>query len=311
VSGVAKSVHGAIPAVRGGPAACSECHGPPHRIRPSSDPDSATHHLRIAGTCARCHGDAADPKRRGPLVAGAFNDSIHGQALSRAGLVVAPTCTDCHRSHDIVTKRDPASPAFTKNVPATCGRCHEGVHRAYAESVHGAALSAGNLGAPQCASCHTAHQIAPTETERWQVGAVEQCGTCHKEALNTYRDTFHGQVTALGFTPVAKCVDCHESHRVFRVADARSTVSAQNRLATCRTCHPSATPNFVRYQPHANKDDPERLPALYYAARLMNGLLIGTFVFFGLHTLLWFARERTGPPDAPPDATKPDEPPHA
>jgi hypothetical protein len=136
--------------------------------------------------------------------------------------------------------------------------------------------------------------VAPTQDPQWQLAAVTQCGTCHREALSTYRDTFHGQVTNLGFTPVAQCADCHRSHGVFRVSDPRSTVSAENRLQTCQTCHPSATPNFARYEPHANKEDPDRFPALYYAARFMNGLLIGVFAFFGIHTALWFLRERSG-----------------
>lgn len=295
-AGLARSVHSGVPAASGGPLQCASCHGPPHRIRPSSDFDAPTHKLQIAGTCARCHTAALGRGGSGPAVAGMFADSIHGRALS-AGLVVAPTCSDCHQSHAIVAKRDPASPVFATNVPATCGRCHAGIHREYGDSVHAAALQRGDSGAPHCASCHTAHQIAPTQGDRWQLSAVGECGTCHREALATYRDTFHGQVTALGFTPVARCADCHRSHAVRGVTDPRSTVSAGNRLATCQTCHPSATVNFARYEPHANKNDPSRLPALYYAARFMNTLLWGVFAFFGLHTLLWFSRERMGPAD--------------
>jgi hypothetical protein len=229
---------------------------------------------------------------RGPAVAGTFADSIHGVALTRT--TVAPTCSDCHRSHDIRRHTDPESPVHAPNVAGTCGTCHANQQRLYGGSVHAALLQQGHAGAPQCASCHTAHSIRPTASDEWQLSAVEQCGTCHREALATYRDSFHGQVTALGFTPVAKCVDCHESHQVFDTSDPRSRVSSQNLLATCQTCHPSANLNFVRYQPHANKDDPERLPALYYAGRFMNILLFGVFAFFGLHTLLWFARERVG-----------------
>jgi hypothetical protein len=163
--------------------------------------------------------------------------------------------------------------------------------------VHGTELQKGTAGAPHCASCHTAHQIASTQADTWQVGAVEQCGTCHREALATYRDTFHGKVNQLGFAPVAKCADCHQGHQVFRITDARSTVSPGRRLATCQTCHPRANANFALYEPHANKEDPDRIPALYHSARLMELLLLGTFGFFGLHTVLWFLRERTGPAD--------------
>jgi hypothetical protein len=290
------SVHAAVPASAGGPLGCVACHGPPHRIRPAADPESPTNKLRIADTCGGCHGETvAGSGARGAAVAAEFADSIHGLALTRT--TVAPTCSDCHTGHDVRRAADPASRVHALNVPATCGTCHANQQRLYGDSVHAALLRSGAPSAPHCASCHTAHSIRPTATPEWQLTAVAQCGQCHREALATYRDTFHGQVTALGFTPVAQCADCHRSHQVFRTSDPRSSVAEANRVATCQACHPSANLNFVRYQPHANKDDRERLPALYYAARLMNGLLVGTFAFFGVHSLLWFVRERTGRSD--------------
>ena len=298
-----QSVHAAIPAAAGGPAQCVTCHGPPHQIKPSADPESPTSKLRVAGTCAQCHGDTVvRGAPRGPAVAAQFADSIHGMALTRT--TVAPTCSDCHSSHDIRRTTDPESRVHALKVPDTCGTCHGNQQRLYGESVHAELLRSNTPAAPHCVSCHTAHSIRPTADDQWQLSAVEQCGTCHREALATYRDSFHGQVTALGFTPVAKCADCHQAHRVFRAEDARSSVSPANRLTTCQTCHPSANLSFVRYQPHANKNDRERLPALHYAARSMDALLFGVFAFFGVHSLLWFARERIGPAD---DARPPHE----
>jgi Class III cytochrome C family len=295
-AGLARSVHAAIPAAAGGPASCVTCHGPAHQIKPAADPESPTNKLRVALTCAQCHGDTvARGRPRGPAVAGQFADSIHGVALTRT--TVAPTCSDCHSSHDIRRVADPESRVHALKVPGTCGTCHANQQRLYGASVHADLLWSGASGAPHCASCHTAHSIGATATDQWQLSAVEECGTCHREALATYRDSFHGQVTALGFTPVAKCADCHQAHQVFRTSDARSSVSAANRVATCQACHPSANLNFVRYQPHANKDDRDRLPALYYAARFMDALIVGVFGFFGVHTVMWFVRERLGPAD--------------
>lgn len=276
-------------------ATCVDCHGNAHEILPSSDPASATNKLKVADTCARCHGNKAPVKvasGESPPVAGTFHDSIHGQALEKKGLIVAPTCSDCHGSHAIIPKRLPDSPVFGKNIPVTCGKCHEGIRHEFAQSVHGTKLASGNLEAPNCASCHTAHGIARTDTDEWQLHAVEQCGTCHRESLATYRDTFHGQVTALGFTPVAKCVDCHSAHQNFPTEDPRSMVSQASLVKTCGQCHSGANANFVQYSPHANKHDASRLPLLYYSAKFMDGLLIFVFAFFGLHTLLWFSRGR-------------------
>ena len=277
-------------------ANCVDCHGGnAHAILPSSDPNSATNKLTIAETCATCHGNKAPVQLSGGrsgAVAGLFHDSIHGQALEKKGLIVAPSCNDCHSNHAIIPKRLPDSPVFPANVPATCGKCHEGIRHEFAQSVHGTRLAGGNLAAPNCASCHTAHGITRTDTDDWQLHAIEQCGTCHRESLATYRDTFHGQVTALGFTPVAKCADCHGPHTVLPAEDSKSMVHQANLVKTCGQCHDGANQNFVEYNPHANKHDKSRLPALYYSARFMEALLVFVFAFFGVHTALWFSRGR-------------------
>ena len=97
--------------------------------------------------------------------------------------------------------------------------------------------------------------------------------------------------------PVAKCIDCHQTHHIFKPDDPRSSVNQANLVATCRKCHAQANANFVKYQPHANQHDRQRLPQLYYSARFMELLLFGVFAFFGLHTTLWFMREHTGERD--------------
>ena len=56
-----------------------------------------------------------------------------------------------------------------------------------------------------------------------------------------------------------------------------------------------ATESFVQYGPHADKHDRERTPWLFYASKLMSGLLIGVFSFFGVHTILWTSRSAALP----------------
>lgn len=273
-------------------ATCADCHGS-HDIRPSSDPASRTHHSNLLDTCGRCHGNEAIIKL-GKIAIGnvvdLFRDSIHGKALIKSGLSVAPTCSDCHGNHDIRRKSDPASKVFRKTIPDTCSTCHEGIGRQYWESVHGAQVAKGSPLAPVCSSCHTAHEIRRSDVELWKLEVIKECGTCHEQSLNTYRDTFHGQVTALGFSRVASCADCHGSHNVFPKADARSTVSDANRVITCKKCHDRATPSFARYDPHGDPGNRSRDPLLYFTSRFMKMLLLGVFSFFGLHTALWLGR---------------------
>jgi hypothetical protein len=160
--------------------------------------------------------------------------------------------------------------------------------------------------------CHSAHSIRRTDLAPWKLDVLQECGSCHEESAHTYRDTFHGQVTNLGFARVAACADCHGAHEILPERDPASTVSSANRTGTCRKCHPSANDNFAAYDPHANKHDKEGNVLLFYSARFMEFLLVGVFAFFGLHTSLWFTRllrKDAHPPrhgQAPPPAKTPD-----
>ncbi len=273
-------------------ATCVDCHTR-HAIRGAKDPESSTYPLNLPQTCGRCHGDKkviAEAKIEVGDVFSKYLDSIHGKVLEKSGLLVAPSCGTCHGNHEIRRKTDPASRVWRGNVPTTCGSCHEGIKLQYVESVHGAKLAAGDPRVPTCATCHTAHSIRRVDAEPWKLDVLTECGSCHAESLRTYRDTFHGQVTSLGFSRVATCADCHGSHRIQPKSDPRSTVSAAHRTETCRKCHPRANDNFAAYDPHADKHDRDRNGMLYFSARFMEFLLVGVFSFFGLHTALWFTR---------------------
>ena len=273
-------------------ATCSDCHGM-HDIMGAADPASPTNHLNLPTTCAKCHGNA-DIIKRGNIqignVATLYHDSIHGKALEKSGLLVAPSCSDCHGNHEIRRKTDPESRVFRTNVPVTCGKCHAGIKQHYDQSIHGTQMAAGNAKAPVCSDCHSAHAIQRVETDQWRLAVTQECGTCHTESARTFRDTFHGQVTSLGFVRVAACADCHGSHDIQRKNDPRSRVNPANIVQTCQSCHKGANANFVKYDPHANKHDKDRNPLLYATAKFMEFLLIGVFSFFGIHTALWLPR---------------------
>jgi hypothetical protein len=273
-------------------ARCVDCHTS-HDIRAAADPESTTYALNLPATCSRCHGNA-DVIASGHIAIGnvgdLYKDSIHGRAISRSGLLVSANCTSCHGAHDIRKKDDAESRVFRARIPETCATCHEGIHAQFARGSHGAALAAGDPRAPVCTDCHSAHAIQRAAVGSWKLDTIKECGTCHLDKIRTYRDTFHGQVTSLGFVRVAKCSDCHGAHEVHPKSDPRSLVSPNRVLATCQTCHTDATPGFAEYDPHADKDDRERNPELYYASRFMHWLLIGVFGFFGLHAILWLPR---------------------
>lgn len=294
-SAVAGSVHAGVTG-----QGCVQCHGgDAHSILGAKDPQSATYPSNLPRTCGTCHGNALLGKKSGAKqVYSVYMDSIHGFALTKNGLLVAASCVSCHGSHKILSSKNPDSGTAHANIPETCGACHAGEKNAFLAGVHGEALKAGKS-APVCSSCHTAHQITRVETAAWEMKTTATCGACHKKELATYQDTFHAQVSALGFVRVARCWDCHEYHDIRRASDPKSTIARRNLPATCGKCHSGVTMSFASYRPHADVNNSRDYPMLHYSAVFMNLLLASVLGFFGLHTILWFIRARFGRAAAP------------
>lgn len=117
---------------------------------------------------------------------------------------MAATCSSCHGTHKILSHTNPESRTYRTNIPATCGACHAGPEAQYLGGVHGKAMQAGNMQAPVCSDCHTAHQISNVRLTSWQVRTTATCSNCHRERYATYHDTFHAQVSALGYVETAR-----------------------------------------------------------------------------------------------------------
>ena len=293
----ATSIHGVSRTMgSSGAASCTGCHGTHDMLSPRNH-NSPVFKLNLARTCAKCHdnkGLNAEYRMRFPDVAAQYRDSMHGRGVQNMGLVVAPSCNDCHGVHDIKRSVDRSSPINKANMAATCGKCHLGIEEKYNKSVHGKLLKKGDPEAPDCADCHTAHEIELPGNAHFKQVSDKRCGKCHKESLKHYRDTYHGKAMALGqpnvAPDVAACYDCHGDHNILPVSDPESQLSKQNIQATCAKCHAGATVGFTQYAPHANPLDGRKYPALHLTFVLMTSLLLGVFAFFGGHTLLWLAR---------------------
>lgn len=296
------SIHAANAASQGDAPTCVRCHGS-HVVYGADDRRSPVYSLNVAALCGSCH---ADPRIIGTYFATAgkaqartaveqYFKTVHGNALTRDGLVVSATCNDCHGAHKVLPADSAESSVNRRNIPATCGACHVGVAEVYERSSHGQAYLSGrknNEGhpAPVCVDCHTAHGIVRADQPQWLLGVVAECGSCHERLYETYFETYHGKVTRLGFTLAATCSDCHTAHDMRPASDQRSSVFPANRVATCARCHPAANENFARYRPHGDPRDRARYPVLFWTWLFMTALLAGVMLFFGTHTLLWLTR---------------------
>jgi len=275
-------------------ASCGDCHGK-HDILKSNIPESRTHLSKIEATCGGCHGNDALIKQAnlpGGNIRSQYHDSVHGQKTNTKGGATsgAPTCTSCHGTHNILAKADPKSRTAHDHILDMCGSCHQRVRANFGHSLHGQLRQTGMTAAPDCVDCHSPHRIQQHNVTKFQVEVINECGNCHKDQITTYRDTFHGQVTELGYTRVATCASCHGSHEILPASESASMVSPENRVATCRQCHRAANANFALYTPHGNAHDRDKFPLLFYTKKSMDWLLIGVFAFFGIHTTFWFVR---------------------
>lgn len=289
-----RSVHGRLQKEGDREAAfCSDCHGT-HNIFPASDRRSTVNKFNLSITCARCHrgGEMLKTHPVGePQAVEHYIDSIHGRALLVDGLVVAPNCNDCHGVHDILPNENASSRISKENVPKTCGKCHVLVEETYDKSIHGQLLAAGDKRGPTCVTCHTSHEISGPQEPEFKLSIDRKCGQCHEDRLERYRETFHGKAIALGRSGVAACYDCHGHHDILLSANPNSRIhEGENRLETCRKCHPGANPNFAGYIIHADHTDRKEYPQIYWVYFFMTFLLLGTFAFFAVHSLLWFVR---------------------
>jgi cytochrome b subunit of formate dehydrogenase/nitrate/TMAO reductase-like tetraheme cytochrome c subunit len=294
VAQYATSVHGKARAKGDTVAAtCVDCHGK-HDILPKSDPKSKTNRFHVPQTCASCHENVKMTKSHPvppPQVIQKYFEGVHGKGTLEKGLNVSAICSDCHGAHAVLPKSDPNSTISHMNVPKTCGKCHEGILGQFVQSAHGQLWEKNNTKGPVCISCHESHGIRRVETPDFRLGVVTECSNCHAHEAPTYRDSFHGQSTELGFSASAKCSDCHTPHLNLPKSDPRSSVNPKNLVATCRKCHPNAGANYATFQPHADPHDKAKSPQVYYVYNyMMKWLLFGVFIFFGIHTLLWLQR---------------------
>jgi thiosulfate reductase cytochrome b subunit len=220
--------------------------------------------------------------------------SVHGKALFGAGLITAPTCSNCHGGHGILAAAHPASRTNLANVPRTCGECHAYILDTWvSDSIHGRHWQQGGNG-PVCISCHKSHKIDSPRSESARLKCPEICGGCHEDRYSSYRVTFHGQATDLGFKAAANCSDCHAPHRILPAKHTGSSVHTDNLVETCGQCHDRVPSGLLSFKIHFEAEDPNQHAAIYFTGLFMSMLLIVVFGMFAVHDLLWLQRSLVG-----------------
>lgn len=160
---------------------CTLCHSDVQNIPHERPPARLT-----AQACAGCHPDQVQQ----------YLQSVHGQARAQ-GIREAARCADCHTAHAIFSKNDLRSSVFVRNLPQTCGSCHEteelserfGIaprrRSTYLGSYHGISIKYGSLIAANCSSCHGSHLILAASDPNSSIHShnlPKTCGQCHPNA---------------------------------------------------------------------------------------------------------------------------------
>ena len=278
--------------------------------------DSVTPHQKSAtvkkAECAQCHldlweqtrkdGKTAEKPRLGIVAenVAAYRKSFHSKPDKDDPTKLMAICSDCHNVHtfDVPPRGTAERKEWHLTVPDICGKCHEDHLEDWSGSIHGKeATEKNNLKTAVCSDCHTTHDIVGSSTDTAKLSITASCGDCHKDAYASYKASYHGQVNTLGYAYTAKCFDCHGSHAMQPSKDPASKLHPKNRLKTCQKCHsgkkdlPLATEGFLSFSPHGTSDNFEKYPEIWLTTKFMVALLIGVFIFFWAHSILWWYRE--------------------
>jgi predicted CXXCH cytochrome family protein len=173
--------------------------------------------------CGNCH-DSEKEK---------FDAGIHGMALKRGDLY-APTCIECHGTHNVLRPTNPESPTYKINIPYMCGKCHrEGAPVArvynitehnilenYTQSIHGAGLfKKGLTVTATCNNCHGNHLILPHTDPKSSISLnriAQTCMTCHGRIEQVHTKVIKGELWEKKPGAIPACTDCHPPHKVNR-----------------------------------------------------------------------------------------------
>ncbi len=215
---------------------CSQCHVgvSPSRLRPCET-------LTQKVDCASCHAEVVEQ----------YQESTHGQLFAKND-PNAPTCKECHGTHDILGKKDPQSRTFPTNVPDLCARCHRQGEKAavrytgpehevvehYTESIHGKGLlKSGLVVTAMCTSCHTAHHELPHDNPKSSINVnnvPSTCGNCHNGIEDQFEHSVHSPNVTKTDKELPVCSNCHSAHTIRRTDEEGFKLTI---MSQCGRCH--------------------------------------------------------------------------
>lgn len=245
----AESLHG-VALARGDKLAprCQSCHGN-HDIQPLRSPASAVAAIRIPSVCGKCHREGGTVQMERHVadenVVSNYTESIHGEALFKKGLVVAPSCISCHSAHHILPADDDRSTIARTNIAKTCSACHAMIEEVHRKIIDGKRWETEAHRLPACADCHQPHRIRKVFYDRGM--ANRDCLGCHqKPDIVASKDGRSLQVSEedahLGIHSNVACAQCHSQVQASHERPCETITDRVN----CGSCHEVAQQQYQR-----------------------------------------------------------------
>jgi hypothetical protein len=244
----AASLHGKAVA-RGDALAprCVDCHGN-HDILPVKDKRSAVAPLNVPFVCGRCHREGTPVQINRKIeqhnILENYSESIHGEALFKKGLVVAPNCASCHTPHNILPHTDPNSSIARRNIAATCTKCHAQIEEVHRKTIKGTLWEKEAHVLPACIDCHQPHKVRNVFYTQGMADA--DCMRCHGEEKLKSSD---GRSMFVRVAEVAGSrhlkVACSQCHSEVSVSRVRPCETIQHPV-DCSRCHEEVGQQYQR-----------------------------------------------------------------
>ncbi len=273
------SVHGRVK--------CSECHSGITKI---------PHEENTTVNCLNeCHIKEPTEEKRfsHKNVEAVILNSVHSKKypfLNNPDSNFFPKCTDCHNNplfKPIQIFKHITDEGQSPKALARCNLCHKDTK--FIKYFYN----------------HVSHRLHSSKDSK---EIVRMCEKCHakndmlrkhklKNAIATYKDTFHGKAIEFNYSGSPDCIDCHvkeneSAHAIKSYRDVQSAVYEKERWKTCakKGCHPDAKPALGTVRMHVviNKD---LYPYEYYTALGFTILTLGAYFPLAILLILELIRE--------------------
>ncbi len=272
-----------------GEVGCRECH--PYIKKFPHDP--VTEKVDCANEC-HIKPPFAEKNFSHREIIDVFKSSEHEKKAEDSPLMKQskPDCKYCHLN-PLYKRVDENIISFGETLDR-CLNCHQkkGVAEAYLHMTHRlrhkTSRDSREIVSLCAENCHGDEQLMQ------KLGA----SAAAVEAVETYRESIHGKMTALGSEKAADCISCHASsliHDIYDKDNPKSTINKDNLLTLCKNCHAKINPYFVRIAVHPSIKEPHN-PVLFLISNMvLRTILYGTvFGLMGLLFLESYRRKKDG-----------------